>query len=73
MSIHVTHICDRCGALESTLPAGKPITATTILAFSTKGLPDDLNFDLCRPCAAIIRADLVKLIHRPAADLLKLE
>uniref|UniRef100_A0A6M3L7C5 Uncharacterized protein n=1 Tax=viral metagenome TaxID=1070528 RepID=A0A6M3L7C5_9ZZZZ len=73
MSLHVTHICDRCGARESTLPAGKPITEPTILPFATKGLPDDLAFDLCQPCAAIIRANLVKLLSRQSEDLLKLD
>ena len=73
MSIHVTHICDRCGARESTLPAGKPAVATTILHFSTKGLPDDIDMDLCPACAAIIRAKLMEPLIRPAADLLKLD
>lgn len=49
------------------------MVAPTILHFSTKGLVDDIEMDLCPACAAIIRAKLMEPLIRPSADLLKLE
>ena len=74
MSLHVTLTCDRCGIKESTPPAGKPLVATTILPFTTKGLPDDQAADLCRPCAVIVQAGIARVLRQSGpADLLKLE
>lgn len=72
MSIHVTHICDRCGQQESTAPAGKPMAAPTIGFFETKGLPENITADLCQPCAAAILIAISRELH-PKPTLLKLE